>query len=59
MDFKNDVEALDALRDKFQKLLKEITKVIYGQDNVITEVLVSLFSRGHVLLIGVHGLAKT
>ncbi|NLB26037.1 MAG: AAA domain-containing protein, partial [Bacteroidales bacterium] len=59
MDFKNDVEALDALRDKFQKLLKEITKVIYGQDNVITEVLVSLFSRGHVLLIGVPGLAKT
>ncbi|MDD4143144.1 MAG: MoxR family ATPase [Prolixibacteraceae bacterium] len=59
MKLKNDVEALDALRDKFQNLLDEITTVIYGQDKVITEVLVSLFSRGHVLLIGVPGLAKT
>jgi MoxR-like ATPase len=59
MNFKNDVEALDALREKFDNLLKEITTVIYGQDKIITEVLVSLFSRGHVLLIGVPGLAKT
>lgn len=59
MDFKNDVEALDALRNKFEELKKEITKVIYGQDEVITQVLISLFSRGHVLLIGVPGLAKT
>ena len=59
MDFKNDVEALDALRDKFNELKSEITKVIYGQDEVITQVLISLFSRGHVLLIGVPGLAKT
>jgi MoxR-like ATPase len=57
--FKNDVEALDALRNKYGELLKEITKVIYGQDEIITQVLVSLFSRGHVLLIGVPGLAKT
>jgi MoxR-like ATPase len=55
----NDVKALDSLRSKFEKLLKEITKVIYGQDEIVTEVLVSLFSRGHVLLIGVPGLAKT
>lgn len=59
MNFKNDVEALDALRDKYEELKKEITKVIYGQDEVITQVLISLFSRGHVLLIGVPGLAKT
>jgi MoxR-like ATPase len=59
MEFKNDVEALDALRNKFEELKNEITKVIYGQDEVITQVLVSLFSRGHVLLIGVPGLAKT
>ena len=59
MDYKNDVEALDALKDKFQELKKEITTVIYGQDEVITQVLISLFSRGHVLLIGVPGLAKT
>lgn len=59
MNFKNDVEALDALRDKFKELKAEITKVIYGQDEVIDQVLISLFSRGHVLLIGVPGLAKT
>ncbi len=59
MNFKNDVEALDALRKKYDELKKEISKVIYGQDEVITQVMVSLFSRGHVLLIGVPGLAKT
>jgi len=59
MEFKNDVEALDGLRDKFSELKKEITRVIYGQDEIITQVMVSLFSRGHVLLIGVPGLAKT
>jgi len=59
MNFKNDVEALDALQKKFDDLKKEITKVIYGQDDVINQVLISLFSRGHVLLIGVPGLAKT
>ncbi len=59
MNFKNDVEALDALRNKFEELKKEITKVIYGQDEIVMQVLISLFSRGHVLLIGVPGLAKT
>jgi len=59
MEFKNDVEALDGLRDKFSELKREITRVIYGQDEIITQVMVSLFSRGHVLLIGVPGLAKT
>src|SRR5665811_1306896 len=59
MNFKNDVEGLDSLLAKFGELKTEITKVIYGQDDVITQVLISLFSRGHVLLIGVPGLAKT
>jgi MoxR-like ATPase len=59
MEFKNDVEALDALKDKFDELKAEITKVIFGQDEVVEQVLISLFSRGHVLLIGVPGLAKT
>ncbi len=59
MEFKNDVEALDALRSKYNLLKKEISTVIYGQDEIVTQVLVSLFSRGHVLLIGVPGLAKT
>ena len=59
MEFKNDVEALDSLKARFEELKSEISKVIYGQDEVITQVLISLFSRGHVLLIGVPGLAKT
>jgi MoxR-like ATPase len=57
--FKNDVEALDALRDKYKDLTNEITKVIYGQDQIVSQVLNTLFSRGHCLLIGVPGLAKT
>ncbi|HCE58249.1 MAG TPA: AAA family ATPase, partial [Prolixibacteraceae bacterium] len=59
VNFKNDVEALDALRKKYDELKSEITRVIYGQDEVVTQVLISLFSQGHVLLIGVPGLAKT
>ncbi len=59
MKYKNDVEALDALKEKFDLLRTEIKKVIYGQDEIINQVLISLFSRGHCLLIGVPGLAKT
>ena len=59
MEYKSDVAALDALRDKFEELKNEIKTVIYGQDEVVEQVLISLFSRGHVLLIGVPGLAKT
>jgi len=57
--FNDNVEAIDALRKKHDELLKEINKKIYGQDQVIKEVLISIFSRGHCLLIGVPGLAKT
>jgi len=59
MNYKNDVEALDALRKKYEELKGEITKVVFGQDEIVTQVLISLFSQGHVLLIGVPGLAKT
>ena len=59
MNFKDNVEAIDALRNKHDELLAEISKVIYGQDQVVREVLVSIFSRGHCLLVGVPGLAKT
>ena len=58
-EFKNNVEAVDALRKKYEELVSEINKQIYGQDQVIKEVLISIFSRGHCLLIGVPGLAKT
>ncbi len=59
MEFKDNVEAIDALKKKHDELLAEISKVIYGQDQVVREVLISIFSRGHCLLIGVPGLAKT
>lgn len=59
MNYKTDVEALDALKARYEELKSEITRVIYGQDEVVSQVLISLFSRGHVLLIGVPGLAKT
>lgn len=59
MNFKNDIEAVDALKNKIDLLQDEIKKRIYGQDDIIKQVLISLFSRGHCLLIGVPGLAKT
>ena len=55
----SDVEAVDTLVQKYHALRNEIGKVIVGQDDVIQEVLISVFSRGHCLLIGVPGLAKT
>ncbi len=59
MNFKNDVEAVDALKVKFDLLQNEIKKRIYGQDEIIKQILISMFSRGHCLLVGVPGLAKT
>jgi len=59
IQFKNDVEAIEAFVDKYAALRKEIAKVIVGQDEVVKNVLMVLFSRSHALLIGVPGLAKT
>ncbi|MDD2386325.1 MAG: MoxR family ATPase [Bacteroidales bacterium] len=59
IEYKDNVAAIDALRSKHNELLAEISKKIYGQDQVITEVLIAIFSRGHCLLVGVPGLAKT
>jgi MoxR-like ATPase len=59
MTFKSEVEAVNALNQKFDQLRSEIKKRIYGQDEIIDQVLVALFSKGHCLLIGVPGLAKT
>jgi len=59
MNFKDNVEAVDALKSSFNKLSNEIKKIIIGQDDVVKEVLISIFSGGHCLLIGVPGLAKT
>ena len=57
--YKSDVEGLDAFVEKYKVLQKEISKVIVGQDQVVQQVLISVFSKGHCLLVGVPGLAKT
>ena len=57
--FKDDVEAVDALRNAYKQLHNEVSKIIIGQDAVVKEVLISIFSKGHCLLVGVPGLAKT
>ncbi len=59
MQFSSDVEALDALAKRYHDLRGEIAKIIIGQDDVVKNVLISIFSRGHCLLVGVPGLAKT
>jgi len=58
-EFKNDVEAIDALAADYKSLKSEIAKVIVGQDEVVKYVLLSVMSDGHSLLVGVPGLAKT
>lgn len=57
--FKSDVEAVDALVAKYNHLKREISKVIEGQKEVIDGLLISVFCKGHCLLVGVPGLAKT
>src|ERR1700760_1999913 len=59
MNFKNDTEAIEAFVSKHKQLNSEIGKVIVGQEETIKNVLISVFSRGHCLLVGVPGLAKT
>ncbi len=55
----NDVEAAQELTKAYSALKKEIGKVIIGQEEIIEQLFISLLSRGHCLLIGVPGLAKT
>ncbi len=55
----DDVKRLERLAEARNRLKEEIGKVIIGQDEVVDHLLISLFSRGHALLVGVPGLAKT
>ena len=55
----SDVTAINQLVNKYNELRNEIKKVIVGQDETVEQVLISVFSGGHALLIGVPGLAKT
>ncbi len=59
MDYSSDIEAVDALVAKYSSLKQEIAKVIVGQDEVVKNLLISIFCKGHCLLVGVPGLAKT
>ena len=59
MNHPNDVEAAKALHDKYRELKNEIGKVIIGQNDAVEAVLISIFTGGHSLLVGVPGLAKT
>ncbi|MDW8158382.1 MAG: MoxR family ATPase [Bacteroidia bacterium] len=57
--FANDVEAADRLKAVYAQLKQEIAKVIIGQNDVVEKLLIAIFCKGHVLLVGVPGLAKT
>lgn len=58
-NYSSEVNQLNTLVEKTQLLKKEISKVIVGQEEIIDQVLISIFSKGHCLLVGVPGLAKT
>src|SRR5438270_8256375 len=55
----NDVQAIARLRDVYAKLRKELGRVIVGQQDTIERLAICMFARGHALLMGVPGLAKT
>lgn len=55
----SDVAAIEQLVKKQQELKSEIAKIIIGQNEVVDEIVLSIFSGGHALLVGVPGLAKT
>ncbi|KAB2844115.1 MAG: AAA domain-containing protein, partial [Melioribacteraceae bacterium] len=55
----NDAQLVEKLNGTIKSIKNEIAKVIVGQDDIIDKLLISLLSRGHCLLVGVPGLAKT
>ncbi len=55
----SDLDSVHRLRDAFAEIKSQLARVIVGQDSVIEELLIALFSRGHCILEGVPGLAKT
>src|SRR5881396_237400 len=56
---KGDLDSVRQLKDAFNDIRRQLARVIVGQDQVIEELLIALFSRGHCILEGVPGLAKT
>ncbi len=59
MTQKNDLKTIEEFQEARSKIFQEIEKIIIGQKHIIEHLLITLFSRGHCLLIGVPGLAKT
>ena len=59
MSNSNDVQSVERFGEQYRKLKREVNKVIIGQDEVVDHVLLGIFGRGHCLLVGVPGLAKT
>jgi MoxR-like ATPase len=55
----DDVQAVSRLNEAYRRITGELGKVIVGQQHVIEELMISMFARGHCLLVGVPGLAKT
>ena len=55
----SDVKGIESFVEKYNQLKQEVSKVIIGQEDVVNQVLIAIFSGGHALLIGVPGLAKT
>jgi MoxR-like ATPase len=55
----SDLQAVETLKNARERILTELRKVIVGQDEVVDQLLMALFANGHVLLVGVPGLAKT
>ena len=55
----SDVQVLESLRNAHRQMRSEIGKIIIGQEQVLDELLMAVFCRGHALLVGVPGLAKT
>jgi MoxR-like ATPase len=54
-----DLSAIERLNDGYRRIRQEMTKAIVGQGRVLEELLIAIFARGHCLLVGVPGLAKT
>ena len=59
LDPGDDIQTVKELNDAYQEMTSELSNVIVGQAHVLAQVLISMCSRGHVLLVGVPGLAKT
>ena len=55
----DDLQSVQRLSEAYRRITSELGKVIVGQQHVIEELMIAMFARGHCLLVGVPGLAKT